>query len=104
MPHGGTLVVEARRSATLGGGVDLSIRDSGVGMDAEQKQRVFDLFYTTKQRGSGLGLPLTQQIVVAHGGQIRCDSEPGQGTTFTLHFPATQTPAAEAAQAPVAES
>ena len=56
-------------------------------MEPEQKERIFDLFYTTKQRGSGLGLPLTQQIVVAHGGHIRCESSPGQGTVFTLFLP-----------------
>jgi signal transduction histidine kinase len=82
MPNGGSLQVAAHRAAD--GGVELSLRDEGVGMDAEHKERIFDLFYTTKQRGSGLGLPLTQQIVVAHGGQIRCESEPGRGTTFTL--------------------
>ncbi|HEX2676516.1 MAG TPA: ATP-binding protein [Polyangiales bacterium] len=97
MPNGGSLQVAAHRAAD--GGVELSLRDEGVGMDAEHKERIFDLFYTTKQRGSGLGLPLTQQIVVAHGGQIRCESEPGRGTTFTLLFPAAEarnrTPEAE---------
>jgi signal transduction histidine kinase len=71
-------------------------------MDAEHKERIFDLFYTTKQRGSGLGLPLTQQIVVAHRGQIRCESELGRGTTFTLFFPAG-TPARSADPADAVE-
>jgi two-component system, NtrC family, sensor kinase len=87
MPDGGVIEVEATERE---GGVDLVIRDSGVGMDAEQKERIFDLFYTTKQRGSGLGLPLTQQIVVAHRGHIRCESSPGRGTVFTLYFPAAK--------------
>lgn len=88
MPDGGRVEVEARAST---GGVELVVRDHGMGMDDEQKERIFDLFYTTKQRGSGLGLPLTQQIVVAHRGHIRCESSPGRGTTFTLFFPAAKT-------------
>jgi signal transduction histidine kinase len=87
MPNGGVVRIEARKSP---GGVELRLADQGVGMDVEQKERIFDLFYTTKQRGSGLGLPLTQQIVVAHGGHIRCESAPGQGTVFTLFFPAAR--------------
>jgi two-component system NtrC family sensor kinase len=87
MPEGGRIELEAR---TGDGGVELVVRDYGLGMDGEQKERIFDLFYTTKQRGSGLGLPLTQQIVVAHRGHIRCESSPGKGTTFTLWFPAAK--------------
>jgi signal transduction histidine kinase len=87
MPNGGHIRVAAHaRNA----GVELSVCDDGVGMEPEQKDRIFDLFYTTKQRGSGLGLPLTQQIVVAHGGHIRCESSPGQGTVFTLFLPAAR--------------
>jgi two-component system sensor histidine kinase FlrB len=56
-------------------------------MTRDEHQRIFDLFYTTKANGSGLGLPLSQQIVVAHGGVIRCESAPGQGTVFELCFP-----------------
>ena len=87
MPEGGRIEIEAREEKA---GVALMVRDHGVGMDGEQKERIFDLFYTTKQRGSGLGLPLTQQIVVAHRGHIRCESSPGRGTTFTLFFPAAK--------------
>jgi two-component system NtrC family sensor kinase len=87
MPNGGCVRIAAHVNA---GGVELSMCDDGVGMEPEQKERIFDLFYTTKQRGSGLGLPLTQQIVVAHGGHIRCESSPGNGTTFTLFLPAAR--------------
>ncbi|MEY4577089.1 MAG: hypothetical protein RL701_1792, partial [Pseudomonadota bacterium] len=89
MPDGGVVRVVTRvpENAT---GVELSVCDDGVGMEPEQKERIFDLFYTTKQRGSGLGLPLTQQIVVAHGGHIRCESAPGQGTDFRLFLPAAR--------------
>lgn len=88
MPHGGRMTVEMHRA---GEGVELRVRDEGIGMDAAQKERIFDLFYTTKQRGSGLGLPLTQQIVVAHRGRIDCESVLGKGTTFTLYFPVADT-------------
>jgi two-component system NtrC family sensor kinase len=88
MPNGGTVRIAASAQA---GGVQLQLSDNGVGMDLEQQERIFDLFYTTKQRGSGLGLPLTQQIVVAHGGHIGCESSPGQGTVFTLFLPAART-------------
>lgn len=88
MPDGGTIHVTLD---THDQGVRLQVRDSGIGMDAETQARLFDLFYTTKKRGTGLGLPLTQQIVLAHGGRIHCESQPGQGTTFQLWFPLTKT-------------
>ena len=74
-------------------GVVVSVRDEGIGVSPEARQRIFDLFYTTKDGGSGLGLPLSRQIMVAHRGSIRCESEPGQGTTFELWFPAGEAPA-----------
>ena len=85
MSEGGTLTV---RVSGEDDGVLISVKDTGVGMDEAQQARVFDLFYTTKTLGTGLGLPLTQQIVIAHGGRIRCLSEPKLGTTFELWFPA----------------
>jgi signal transduction histidine kinase len=68
-------------------GVLLRVADDGPGMPPDQRARVFDLFYTTKEGGTGLGLPLSQQIVVAHGGFIRCESTVGVGTVFELWFP-----------------
>jgi len=68
-------------------GVSVQVRDEGVGISAENRARVFDLFYTTKERGTGLGLPLTHQIVVAHGGSIRCEAAPEGGTVFELWLP-----------------
>lgn len=87
MPGGGRL------RFTVGPGDDgvrVRVQDSGVGISDDEREHIFDLFYTTKDRGTGLGLPLTQQIVVAHGGRIRCDGEPGRGTTFELWFPAAE--------------
>lgn len=85
MSEGGRLTVTVNEEQD---GVVLRVTDTGVGMDEAQQARVFDLFYTTKTLGTGLGLPLTQQIVVAHGGRIRCISEVGHGTTFELWLPA----------------
>jgi len=97
MPDGGAIHVAL---APHDNGVQLTLRDTGQGMDAETQARLFDLFYTTKKRGTGLGLPLTQQIVLAHGGQIRCESELGKGTTFLVWFPSANTRSAAAHEAP----
>jgi two-component system NtrC family sensor kinase len=85
MPDGGTITVQLARDTA---GVVMRVIDQGEGMTPEQRERIFDLFYTTKSHGTGLGLPLSQQIVVAHGGMIRCQSAVGEGTTFELSFPA----------------
>ena len=77
------LPVDADRIAIL------SIRDSGVGMDADIRSHVFDPFYTTKPRGhgTGLGLATTHGIVAQSGGAIRVDSVPGDGSTFAVYLP-----------------
>ena len=84
MPDGGTAKLEATRYE---GGVRVQVHDEGAGIAEEEREHVFDLFYTTKERGTGLGLPLTQQIVVAHGGNIACKSRLPRGTTFELWLP-----------------
>jgi len=85
MPDGGRVCVDVKNGE---GGVIVRVCDQGIGMDSEQREHLFDLFYTTKKYGTGLGLPLTQQIVLAHEGRIRCSSAKGSGTTFELWFPA----------------
>jgi nitrogen fixation/metabolism regulation signal transduction histidine kinase len=85
MPDGGTAKLEATR---YDGGVRIQVHDEGAGIDEEEREHVFDLFYTTKERGTGLGLPLTQQIVVAHGGSIACKPRHPHGTTFEIWLPA----------------
>jgi signal transduction histidine kinase len=65
----------------------LRVSDSGSGIDRADLGKIFDPFFSTKERGTGLGLALVQQIVVDHGGQIEVESAAGRGTTFTLSFP-----------------
>jgi signal transduction histidine kinase len=84
MVEGGEVALEAR---AIEGGVELRVIDGGVGIAPEQRAHIFDLFYSTKERGTGIGLSLTQQIVQAHGGRIRCDDAPGGGTVFAMWFP-----------------
>ncbi|HJV91654.1 MAG TPA: CHASE domain-containing protein [Holophagaceae bacterium] len=67
-----------------------SVTDDGVGMDASVRARIFDPFFTTKEQGRGLGLSALQGILRAHHGGLRIDSEPGQGSTFTLALPTTE--------------
>ena len=94
MPDGGQVHVRAR-SVSPRDGVEVVVEDRGEGIPAERRERIFDLFFTTKEHGTGLGLPLTQQIVVAHGGEIRCEVAPGgRGTRFEIWLPAAAQPAA----------
>lgn len=68
--------------------VMVSVKDTGAGIDKKQQEKIFDLYYTTKKGGSGIGLPITKRIVEANGGQLELESEVGKGTTVTLSFPA----------------
>jgi len=102
---GGTVRVgvEATRAAPAQdrpAGLQIRVSDDGPGMDEETRARIFDLFYTTKKSGTGLGLPLTQQIVLAHAGHITCHSAPSKGTTFELWFPAAAQAEPPASQGP----
>ncbi|NDC52823.1 MAG: sensor histidine kinase [Planctomycetia bacterium] len=85
MEGGGQLVVRTR---PRGLGVILELIDTGPGMDEETLAKVFRAFYTTKQGGSGLGLPTARKIVEAHGGTIDVESAPGRGTKVTIWLPA----------------
>ncbi len=66
--------------------------DSGAGIPAENRDRVFDLFFTTKSRGTGLGLAICKKIVQDHGGEIMIESEEGRGTTVTVKLPYRASP------------
>jgi len=65
----------------------VSFSDTGTGIRKEDLGRVFDPYFTTKSSGTGLGLAIVHRIVEAHGGEIRLESEPAKGTTFTILFP-----------------
>jgi len=83
-PPGGAIYVA---SGNDGGNVRIELRDSGPGIPMEDLDRIFEPFYSTKARGSGLGLGITRRIVRDHGGTIAVNSRSGEGATFALAFP-----------------
>ena len=99
MPAGGTLRITAENtelacdSHTLGlragRWVRLSLQDQGIGIAAEYLKKVFDPYFTTKPKGSGLGLATAYSIVKSHGGLIHVESQSGEGATFTICLPAS---------------
>ncbi len=91
MPRGGTLTLGCRRD---GDAVIINVKDEGVGIPQDAVDRIFDPFYSTKVTGTGLGLALTHQIVQEHGGRLKVQSQPGEGTEFEITlYPPAQTPA-----------
>ena len=85
MPDGGELSVTASRPAE--GQVELDIEDSGVGIEPDEIPKIFDLYYTMKSRGSGIGLSMVYPIVQLHDGEVQVSSTPGRGTRFTVTLP-----------------
>jgi two-component system sensor histidine kinase AtoS len=75
-----------------GPSVLLEVADNGTGIPAEEQEKVFDLFYSTRKGGTGLGLAIVDRIARAHGGQMAVASTPGEGTVMTLELPAVTTP------------
>ncbi len=102
MPDGGRLVIETANVVlddefrNLHHGIEpgdyvlLAISDSGHGMEKDTQEKIFDPFFTTKEvgKGTGLGLSIVFGIVKSHGGTVECYSEPGEGSTFKVYFPA----------------
>ena len=84
MPDGGQFTVRTRLTRK---GVALDLIDTGRGMDQTTAMHMFEAFYTTKDDGSGLGLPTARKGIEAHGGRIDVQSAVGRGTQFTLQFP-----------------
>jgi CheY-like chemotaxis protein len=107
MPHGGVVTISAEN--VVEGDrrwenalrveprryVRISIVDKGIGIAKEHLSRIFDPYFSTKQRGSGLGLATTYSIVKNHGGFLAVDSQPGRGTTVHINFPAAASPDVE---------
>ena len=75
------------RTSTSAGGIKVTVHDSGSGIDPSNLKQVFDPFYTTKTRGTGLGLPICRRVVEAHGGTINAQSGPGGGAEFVITLP-----------------
>jgi len=84
MTKGGTLTLQTGDAAEA---VWMSVADTGGGIPQEQINRIFEPFYTTKKRGTGLGLMIVQRIVRAHGGRVELESHVGRGTTFRIWLP-----------------
>ncbi len=84
MPDGGTLTLATAHNDTR---ALLRVTDTGKGMDAATQQNLFKPFFSTKSSGTGLGLPLTRQVVAEHGGRISCESAPDRGTSFLIELP-----------------
>ena len=89
-PEGGEVRIEAHRH---NGSVEVSVADAGVGIPPEALPRLFERFYRVdpararEDGGTGIGLAIARSVVEAHGGTIRAESEPGQGSTFTFDLP-----------------
>ncbi len=83
MPDGGTLVIEAHGKREL----KIVVRDTGTGIPEDQLKKIFLPFYTTKDKGVGLGLALVHKIVLSHGGRIEVESSAGKGTAFNVALP-----------------
>jgi PAS domain S-box-containing protein len=90
MPSGGTLSV--RIDADGAERVQIAIEDTGIGIEPRALDRIFDAFYTTKERGkgTGLGLLVSQRIINEHGGTLRAQSELGKGSCFTINLPCAE--------------
>jgi two-component system, cell cycle sensor histidine kinase and response regulator CckA len=90
MPRGGRLTIATRNVDAEGKFVELRVSDTGCGMDAETKTKIFEPFFSTKgpDKGTGMGLAAVYGIVQQCGGRIEVDSAPGRGATFAIHVPA----------------
>jgi signal transduction histidine kinase len=90
MSGGGELMVRTLKSKA---GIILEITDTGPGLPADRKEKIFDAYFSTRKDGTGLGLTMTRDIVEAHGGSIFVESEEGKGSRFTIGMPVRRTPA-----------
>lgn len=98
MPHGGKIAIQATvvrlndhkmtaNERVSGGFVQIAIADTGYGMTKEVRKRLFEPLFTTKERGTGIGLSTSLRVIRGHHGHIEVQSEIGKGTTFLLYFP-----------------
>jgi signal transduction histidine kinase len=85
MPAGGTLRIQCE--AARGRRVAVSFADTGIGIEPEHLQRIFDLYFSTRENGSGIGLSMVYRTVQMHDGEIEVQSTPGAGTKFRILLP-----------------
>lgn len=86
MHVGGLVIIWTEKTGTE---VEVGVSDTGIGMTPDVVERIFDPFFTTKgEKGNGLGLSELYGIINQHDATIDVESTPGEGSTFTLHFPA----------------
>ena len=84
MPRGGELIVRTRN---VRGGIEIDFTDTGTGIKPLDLPRIWDVYFSTKERGTGLGLPTARRIVEEHDGRISVHTELGKGTCFTVFLP-----------------
>ena len=89
MPKGGKLTVEAHREASA---VIITVKDTGVGVPEEARDKLFTPLFTTKSKGQGFGLAVVKRLTEALGGTVTFESQEGKGTTFTIRLPQPRTP------------
>jgi len=101
MPGGGTIDIGTENTVVKGKGalllpkgnyIKITVKDHGIGIPQEHLGKIFDPYFTTKQKGSGLGLATAYSIIKNHDGHITVESELGVGTTFCIYLPASQKP------------
>ena len=84
MPAGGSLTIKAGRRQE---NIELAVTDTGVGIAPEHLGDLFNPFFTTKEHGTGLGLPISYSVIERHGGKIEVKSRKDEGATFTIVLP-----------------
>jgi signal transduction histidine kinase len=84
MSSGGVLTIEARRDDTSG---SITVQDQGAGIAPDIQDKIFNLYFTTKKSGSGIGLAMSYRVLQLHNGSLEFVTEVGQGTTFRLSLP-----------------
>jgi nitrogen fixation/metabolism regulation signal transduction histidine kinase len=84
MPNTGSLIIKARQKEDL---IQITIHDTGVGFDADTRRRIFEPYFSTKVRGTGLGMAIAKRNIELNGGSIAVESIPSVGTTVTVSFP-----------------
>jgi hypothetical protein len=85
MPHGGTLRIACTPASNRR--VELTVEDTGIGIPPDHLGKIFDLYFTTRDRGSGIGLSMVYRTVQLHDGEVEVQSTPGRGTTFRILLP-----------------